>query len=493
MDCQNILMMTNSEYGQFNVHLAVAHELLLRLDYVVHIASFPFLESKVEDLNHNVGKDATRPSGKAIFHTIDGPSLMQVGLQCTELTGILTRKKGYGVHAAVDTYKNELPVVFTAWSPSDYLKIYDSCMRVIEEVKPDIIVLDWLFFPAVDACNVSKVKYCVLSPNSVLESIPGLRLGKPWKYPQMNSGFAYPLPWTKILPNIYLAIRLILSLAFCPRLKTLQQARHAHGIPGPNPPIGISPPTIIPSSPDTDFPCPIPPNITCCGPIIRPCHKLAENNRELSVWLARRPTVLVNMGSAVIWDTQRTAQFAEGIRVLLQRRGWIQVLWKLQTTSAMGSIEQDGSALKCLRGFVDSGQVKIMAWLPEPSSILRSGNILCMVHHGGANSFHEAIQAGVPHVVLPVWYDTYDFATRVEWLGIGVWGNKTVAPRVDGAELGAALVRAITSTDAIQFFLKAQDISEKLGEGRVIACEKIIELLSADEKDDDDELMENGD
>lgn len=184
MDCQNILMMTNSEYGQFNVHLAVAHELLLRLDYVVHIASFPFLESKVEDLNHNVGKDATRPSGKAIFHTIDGPSLMQVGLQCTELTGILTRKKGYGVHAAVDTYKNELPVVFTAWSPSDYLKIYDSCMRVIEEVKPDIIVLDWLFFPAVDACNVSKVKYCVLSPNSVLESIPGLRLGKPWKYPQ---------------------------------------------------------------------------------------------------------------------------------------------------------------------------------------------------------------------------------------------------------------------------------------------------------------------
>lgn len=103
------------------------------------------------------------------------------------------------------------------------------------------------------------------------------------------------------------------------------------------------------------------------------------------------------------------------------------------------------------------------------------------------------LRAGVPHVVLPVWYDTYDFATRVEWLGIGVWGNKTVAPRVDGAELGAALVRAITSTDAIQLFLKAQDISEKLGEGRVIACEKIIELLSADEKDDDDELMENGD
>ncbi|CAG8380619.1 unnamed protein product [Penicillium salamii] len=483
MDYQKILMMTNSEYGQFNVQLAVAHEFLLRLDYAVHISSFPFLESKVEDLNQNVWKHATRPPGKAIFHAIDGPSLLQAGLQCPELTSILTKQRGHGVHAAVDTYKNELPVVFTAWSPSDYLKIYDSCMRVIEEVKPDIIVLDWLFFPAVDACNVSKVKYCVLSPNSVLESIPGLRLGKPWKYPQMNSGFAYPLPWTKILPNIYLAIRLILSLAFCPHLKTLQEARNARGIPGPNPPIGFSAPTIIPSRPETDFPCTIPPNITCCGPIIRPCRKLAENDRDLANWLTHRPTVLVNMGSAVIWDTQRTVHFAEGIRVLLQRRGWIQVLWKLQTTSAMGSIEQDGSALQCLRGYIDSGQVKIMAWLPEPISILRSGNILCMVHHGGANSFHEAIQAGVPHVVLPVWYDTYDFATRVEWLGIGVWGNKTVAPRVDGAELGAALMRVVTSTDSMQFFLKAQDISDKLGEGRVIACEKIIELLSADKKE----------
>lgn len=112
----------------------------------------------------------------------------------------------------------------------------------------------------------------------------------------------------------------------------------------------------------------------------------------MALWLAQRPTVLVNLGSGLIWDTQRTIQFAEGIRVLLQRRQWIQVLWKLQSSSAMGSVECDEDALSGIRENIDSGQVKIMDWLPDPISILQSGNILCMVHHGGSNSFHEAIQ-----------------------------------------------------------------------------------------------------
>ncbi|CAG7959066.1 unnamed protein product [Penicillium olsonii] len=482
MDSRIILMMTNAEYGQFNVHLAVAQEFLQRENYRVHIASFPFLEAKVKELNLNAWKNATRPPSRAKFHALDGPTFVQAATQHVKLTDVITRERGYGVRAAVDIYTNEIPTLLSAWSPADYLTIYDSCMRVIDAIKPDLVVLDWLLFPAIDACNVIQAKYCFLTPNTAFDHIPSLRLSKPWKYPQINSGFAYPLPWSQILPNIYLAIRLILSLAFSPRLKALQQARNAHGIPGPNPPIGISAQTIIPSHPDTDYPCSIPSNITCCGPILRACPSLSEQDPDLASWLASRPTVLVNMGSGVVWDTRRTKNFAEGIRVLLERRGWVQVLWKMQTVSLMGEAEQDGVALECIREYVDSGQVRIMAWLPDPIAILKSGNVLCMVHHGGANSFHEAVQAGVPHVVLPVWYDTYDFATRVEWLGIGVWGNKTAAPSIDGAELGAALVRVVTGAEAMCMFLKALDLTDNLREGRVVACEKIIQLLRAGEK-----------
>lgn len=157
--------------------------------------------------------------------------------------------------------------------------------------------------------------------------------------------------------------------------------------------MGLSVPMIIPSRPDTDFPCHIPAHITCCGPILRPSGDIEEQEPELAIWLAQRPTVLVNLGSLVVWDAQRTKQVAEGIRVLLERRGGIQILWKLQTVSPLGETGSGiDDALQCLRGHVDVGQVKILAWLPDPICILRTGNILCMVHHGGSNSFHEAIQ-----------------------------------------------------------------------------------------------------
>ena len=41
---QNILLLTNSEYGQSNVIVAVAYELLLQGEFDVHIASVLALE-----------------------------------------------------------------------------------------------------------------------------------------------------------------------------------------------------------------------------------------------------------------------------------------------------------------------------------------------------------------------------------------------------------------------------------------------------------------
>lgn len=46
---QKFLFFTNSEYGQSNVVLSVAHELALRPNVVVHIASFSALSSRIEN------------------------------------------------------------------------------------------------------------------------------------------------------------------------------------------------------------------------------------------------------------------------------------------------------------------------------------------------------------------------------------------------------------------------------------------------------------
>jgi hypothetical protein len=69
----------------------------------------------------------------------------------------------------------------------------------------------------------------------------------------------------------------------------------------------------------------------------------------------------------------------------------------------------------------------------------------------------------------------------VEYLGVGVWGSKTSAPGINGPELGKAFLRVLESEFASPMREKAKTIASKLAssEGRVVACEKIIELMDA--------------
>jgi hypothetical protein len=52
-------------------------------------------------------------------------------------------------------------------------------------------------------------------------------------------------------------------------------------------------------------------------------------------------------------------------------------------------------------------------------------------------------RAGIPQLVLAQWYDTYDYARRAKYLGIGVYGNRSVAPFVNSAEFRQALTTVV--------------------------------------------------
>ncbi|XWW92174.1 hypothetical protein V2A60_000097 [Cordyceps javanica] len=88
-------------------------------------------------------------------------------------------------------------------------------------------------------------------------------------------------------------------------------------------------------------------------------------------------------------------------------------------------------------------------------SVLRSGSVVCSVNHGGANTYFEAVSAGVPQIVLPVWYDTYDFARRVEYFGIGKIGNYSNAPKCSTAELAPILEQVVLGDSAKKMQEKA--------------------------------------
>jgi hypothetical protein len=215
----------------------------------------------------------------------------------------------------------------------------------------------------------------------------------------MASGFPYPLPWYYMIVNIFLMFRFLKARNTNPRLKALADYRAESGLEGKIPCMfeGFgkpSAPIILPSTPAIDFEFVVPAHATGCGPILRPFPPVMKSHPELELWLKQRPTVLVNLGSHIIFDAQFAKQFATGLRTLLDRRSDIQVLWKLKTQGqTKKSMYAPGGALEIIAPELEEGRVRIEDWLPaQPSAILESGHVICMIHHGGANSYHEAIR-----------------------------------------------------------------------------------------------------
>ena len=233
---------------------------------------------------------------------------------------------------------------------------------------------------------------------------------------------------------------------------------------------------ICPALPEIDFPFFVPKNITTAGPILLPARPVSEVDPGLATWLKRKPTILINLGTHARIPVEDARELASGLRTVLDRQPNLQVLWKLKFK---GSVDDGISSI--LDKELASDTVRIRSWLTaDPYAILQSGQIVCSVNHSGGNSFYEATGAGVPHVALPLWYDCYDFAARVEYLGIGIRANHRNAPRVDAEEFGLALRTIVDDNSAKGRMICKRakvlgEVCRKAG-GRVAACDKIVQL-----------------
>lgn len=238
---------------------------------------------------------------------------------------------------------------------------------------------------------------------------------------------------------------------------------------------------LSPALKELDWPMDVPDNVIPCGPILLPVASVKDQDPDLDKWLQKAPTILVNLGTLYAPDPNVAREIASGLKAFLDT--WdanTQILWKLpKHPYDKGDIYQ--SAIEPLRKESETDRVRIQPWFEvEPMAMLETGRIVCSVHHGGANSWYEAIQTGVPHVILPAWQDCYENAARAEWIGIGVYGNKTCAPGINGKELSRALVNVMSNNECHD---KAAVLKERCRTpGRVVGCEKLVELLHHPER-----------
>lgn len=239
---------------------------------------------------------------------------------------------------------------------------------------------------------------------------------------------------------------------------------------------------LSPALKELDWPMDVPDNVIPCGPILLPVASVQDQDPEMGHWLQRGPTILVNLGTLYAPDPDVAWELASGLKAFLDIWGdsSMQILWKLpKHPYDEGDIYQ--SAIQPLREKMRTDRVRVQPWFEvEPMAMLETGRIVCSVHHGGANSWYEGIQTGVPHVILPAWQDCYENAARAEWLGIGVYGNKTRAPNISDQELCRALYKVMGDSS---YGTKAAALQAKCDTpGRVVGCNKLVELLHHPER-----------
>lgn len=89
-----------------------------------------------------------------------------------------------GFWGALKAYKTVLHTMAVPWNGFEYVEGHDSCVEIIEKVRPGIIVVDSLLNQAKDACHTSRRQFVILSPNTFKENVPQPFLANIWKYPQ---------------------------------------------------------------------------------------------------------------------------------------------------------------------------------------------------------------------------------------------------------------------------------------------------------------------
>jgi MGT family glycosyltransferase len=114
--------------------------------------------------------------------------------------------------------------------------------------------------------------------------------------------------------------------------------------------------------------------------------------------------------------------------------------------------------------------VLVESWFPQPSIVEKSA---VFIHHGGNNSFCEALYYGVPSLVMPYCWDGHDNARRAAETGTGIrldrygWRDAQLADAIDG----------LATDQAMQKRLKDNAARMQVAAGASVAATAILDLL----------------
>lgn len=90
------------------------------------------------------------------------------------------------------------------------------------------------------------------------------------------------------------------------------------------------------------------------------------------------------------------------------------------------------------------------------------------------------LSAGIPQVILPLWFDCYNFASTAEYLGVGIWPGRDTAPAWHSQTISAGIVRALVGDGSAALKEKSRALGEKARSygGRNAAAREVARLAA---------------
>lgn len=149
--------------------------------------------------------------------------------------------------------------------------------------------------------------------------------------------------------------------------------------------------------------------------------------------------VYINMGSIFYYSRKDYDNIVQSLLRLRDLFPDVQVLWKVPKLpySSQPIPTADEAKLPLY--------IRREEWIPSVETVLEHPAVAVCVHHGGGNSYNEALYYGVPQFCVSQWVDTHDIGAYIVHSGIGLWADKS--PYFDPEDISTKLAKILEDKD----------------------------------------------
>ncbi|GHH94525.1 glycosyltransferase [Streptomyces capillispiralis] len=401
----------------------------------------------------------------------DSPvSFASLGEVVSELSAVTWDDAVYREVTQSSRFKAHRAVVRQSYRPALQARKYRALEKVVEEVRPALMVIDCVSGFGVDLALTHGIPY-VLSvpfvPSNVLTSHnPFGASYTPKNFPVPNSGLPLEMTPRQRLANTLFKWRTLFMFLHPSMGKVLKEdaaIRKELGIAPPNALTRVDAAEMVlcSSIPELDYPFDVPEKLRLVGALLPPLPECPDDE-DLGGWLDRQSSVVyMGFGTITRLTREEVAALVEVARRMSDRH---QFLWKLP--------KEQQHLLPPAASLPDN--LRVESWVPSQLDVLAHPKVSVFFSHGGGNAYHEGVYFGKPQVVRPLWVDCFDQAVRGRDLGFSLTLDRPGT--VDPDDVVDKLTRVVEDPS---FRERAERLGalQRAAGGRKAAADLILGLL----------------